>query len=285
MANITILEALNRSLTATKKYVDDKVAGVNASTITGLATVATSGSYNDLTNKPIIPSIEGLATETYVNNKVAGLIDSAPEALNTLNELATALGNDANFATTISNQIGLKANSADLATVATSGNYNDLTNRPLKVLPNDTTAADLYNLEMGIYLLTNNIEFNITDDTNMENGVVFNKLSPFTLIIYRGNGMVGDLSSNIYYVFTSDGSLISAGTTDNSWAGIIATVATTGSYNDLTDKPTIPTIPNSLPANGGNADTVNNFRLWKGTQAQYDAITTKDSNTIYMITE
>lgn len=130
MANITILEALNRSLIATKKYVDDKVAEVNASTITGLATVATSGSYNDLTNKPIIPSIEGLATETYVNNAVAGLVDSAPEALNTLNELATALGNDANFATTISNQIGLKVNSADLATVATSGSYNDLSDKP-----------------------------------------------------------------------------------------------------------------------------------------------------------
>lgn len=36
----------------------------------------------------------------------------------------------------------------------------------------------------------------------------------------------------------------------------LADVATTGSYNDLTNKPTIPTIPASLPANGGNADTV-----------------------------
>lgn len=127
---------------ATKKYVDDKVAEANASggythpdshpasMITGLATVATSGSYNDLNDKPVIPSIDGLASESYVNNAVAGLIDSAPEALNTLNELATALGNDANFATTISNQIGLKANSADLATVATSGSYNDLSDKP-----------------------------------------------------------------------------------------------------------------------------------------------------------
>ncbi len=38
----------------------------------------------------------------------------------------------------------------------------------------------------------------------------------------------------------------------------LATVATSGSYNDLEDKPTIPTIPSSLPANGGNADTVDN---------------------------
>ena len=73
-----------------------------------LATVAKSGSYNDLTNKPTIPSIDGLATTTYVDNKVASIIESAPETLNTLNELAAALGNDPNFATTVLNQLGNK---------------------------------------------------------------------------------------------------------------------------------------------------------------------------------
>lgn len=68
-----------------------------------------SGSYNDLTNKPTIPSISGLATETYVNTKVASVVNSAPEALDTLKELSNALGNDPNFATTISTQIGKKA--------------------------------------------------------------------------------------------------------------------------------------------------------------------------------
>lgn len=38
----------------------------------------------------------------------------------------------------------------------------------------------------------------------------------------------------------------------------LAKVATSGSYNDLSNKPTIPTVPSSLPANGGNADTVDN---------------------------
>lgn len=38
----------------------------------------------------------------------------------------------------------------------------------------------------------------------------------------------------------------------------LSSVATSGSYNDLTNKPTIPSIPASLPANGGNADTVDN---------------------------
>lgn len=60
-----------------------------------------------------IPSIDGLATETYVDNKVAGLVDSAPAALDTLNELAAALGDDPNFATTIATQIGNKVDKVD----------------------------------------------------------------------------------------------------------------------------------------------------------------------------
>ena len=72
-----------------------------------------SGSYNDLTNKPTIPSIAGLATETYVDEAVAGLVDSAPGTLNTLNELAAALGDDPNFATTIATQMGNKVDKVD----------------------------------------------------------------------------------------------------------------------------------------------------------------------------
>jgi hypothetical protein len=48
------------------------------------------------------------ATVSYVDTAVAGLVDSAPDALNTLNELSTALGNDADFATTVTTSIGTK---------------------------------------------------------------------------------------------------------------------------------------------------------------------------------
>lgn len=54
-------------------------------------------------NKP-----NNLATETYVNEKIATMVDSAPETLDTLNELAQALGDDPNFATTVATQIGQK---------------------------------------------------------------------------------------------------------------------------------------------------------------------------------
>lgn len=48
------------------------------------------------------------ATETYVGTAVSNLVGAAPSTLDTLNELATALGNDANFATTIATSIGTK---------------------------------------------------------------------------------------------------------------------------------------------------------------------------------
>ena len=85
-------------------YNDAEVRGL----INGKADAKHVHSYNDLTDKPEIPSINGLATETYVNNKVADLVASAPAALDTLKELADALGNDANFATTITKSIGSK---------------------------------------------------------------------------------------------------------------------------------------------------------------------------------
>lgn len=55
-----------------------------------------------------VQSVVGFATESYVNTKVSDLVNSAPETLDTLNELAAALGNDPNFATTVANQIGNK---------------------------------------------------------------------------------------------------------------------------------------------------------------------------------
>lgn len=48
------------------------------------------------------------ATITYVDNQISNLIASAPTALDTLNELAAALGDDPNFATTITSTIGTK---------------------------------------------------------------------------------------------------------------------------------------------------------------------------------
>ena len=58
--------------------------------------------------------------KSYTDTKVAALVDSSPATLDTLNELAAALGDDPNFATTVATQIGTKANSSEV--VKLSGN-------------------------------------------------------------------------------------------------------------------------------------------------------------------
>ncbi len=56
----------------------------------------------------------GLATETYVDTKVANLVNSAPETLNTLGELATAIQNHEDEYDALLETIGNKANKSDL---------------------------------------------------------------------------------------------------------------------------------------------------------------------------
>jgi hypothetical protein len=65
-----------------------------------------------------------LATEEYVDTKVSDLVNAAPEALDTLKELSTALGDDPNFATTILNQLNNKVEKVEGKDLST----NDYTN-------------------------------------------------------------------------------------------------------------------------------------------------------------
>lgn len=95
-------------------------------------TVDASGNVtvNDDSHNHVISNVDGLQTaldgketpagatakastaevnaKSYADGLITNLLGSAPSALDTLNELATALGNDANFATTITNQINLR---------------------------------------------------------------------------------------------------------------------------------------------------------------------------------
>jgi len=91
-----------------------------------------SGAFADLTGKPTTVAGYGItdgATQSYVTTQINNVIDSAPGALDTLNELAAALGDDANFSTTVTNNLALKAPLASpsltgtpTAPTATTGN-------------------------------------------------------------------------------------------------------------------------------------------------------------------
>ena len=118
-------KAINTKLDSMQSDIDSKVPSsrtVNGKALTANITLSASD-VGALPNTIQIPSIDGLATETYVDNKVAGLVNSAPAALDTLNELAAALGDDPNFATTVANQIGTKVDKVEGKGLST----NDLT--------------------------------------------------------------------------------------------------------------------------------------------------------------
>ncbi|WNO26691.1 minor tail protein [Mycobacterium phage Groundhog] len=73
--------------------------------------------------------------QSLVDQAIAELLDGSPAALDTLNELAAALGGDPNFATTVSNQIGEKADKTITITAGTglTGGGSLAANRTLAV--------------------------------------------------------------------------------------------------------------------------------------------------------
>ena len=91
----------NSTKVATTAFV--KAQGYGTSNL-ALGTTSTTA----LAGNTSIPSISGLASTSYVDTAVANVVDSSPAALNTLNELAAALGDDANYATTTATAIGTK---------------------------------------------------------------------------------------------------------------------------------------------------------------------------------
>ena len=75
---------------------------------------------NQIINVARPTSAQHVATKEYVDDAVGDVLNGAPAALDTLNELATALGDDANFATNITNTITEKAANAYSNAVATA---------------------------------------------------------------------------------------------------------------------------------------------------------------------
>ena len=256
-----------------------------------------SGDYNDLTNQPIIPSIDGLASISYVDQQIANVSSGGSVDLSsyvTETELETALSNyqpsidltayytaaqvDGLIQVNTDNQIlSLNGtvltisggNSIDISSVNTnvdltgyatelyvqqqvgnintfSGNYNDLTNKP--AIPSDISQLTD---TTGLLIHTTNTDSQtlslVNDILTISGG------NSVDLSSYAGGGSV-DLSN--YYTKTEVDGLVF-----------------TGSYNDLTDKPTLfdgayssltgtPTIPTDVSdltdttglLNGGTAN-------------------------------
>jgi hypothetical protein len=137
---------------------------LNANVPTSLSDFTNDLSLIDFTNDA------SLATETYVDTKVADVVNSSPGTLDTLNELAQALGDDANFSTTITNQIASKANTSMLHAVSTSGSYNDLIDTPqnLSDFSNDSGYQIASEVSTAISTgITNTVTKNFVESFNI----------------------------------------------------------------------------------------------------------------------
>jgi hypothetical protein len=92
---------------ATKGYVDTADAlklALAGGTMSGAIAMGTS----KITGLGDPTADQDAATKVYVDTSISNVIDAAPAALDTLNELAAALGDDANFSTTVTNSIAAK---------------------------------------------------------------------------------------------------------------------------------------------------------------------------------
>ena len=149
------------STVATKTYADSAVSTHSADTtdVHGIANTAlllTTTGTESISNKTLATNLSangfqvvGLgapsgnsdaATKSYVDTSISNLVDTAPSTLNTLNELAAALGDDAAFSTTITNSIATKL---PLAGGTMSGNINMGGTNIITNLPTPTNAGDV----------------------------------------------------------------------------------------------------------------------------------------------
>ena len=100
-------------------------------------------------------NLSSLATQTYVTTAISDLVASAPSTLNTLNELALALGNDANFATSVTTSIGNRVPYTG-ATASVDVGTNDLSGRYLNANGSAGLGGVLHLRQDAAYLARGN---------------------------------------------------------------------------------------------------------------------------------
>ena len=174
----------------------DKVDTAGYAKSADLSTVATSGSYNDLKDKPTIPAAYELpvASATTLGGVKVG------SGLDITNGVLSATGGGVADAVDWSKV----QNKPEFADVATSGDYNDLSNKP--TIPSvEGLASEAYVNEKVAAIVIPEVPTKVSE---LEND----------------KGYLTEHQSLEGYAKTAD----------------LAQVAKTGSYNDLADKPTIP---------------------------------------------
>ena len=132
--NITVsYDDTTAKLNLSANYDDEEVMDAIATSLT--AGNGITKTYDDVANTiTLAVDTSVIADKTYVNTAISNLIDAAPAVLDTLNEIAAAIGDDANFATTITTALATKLN---ITTAAST--YLSIADAPEVI--SDTTGA------------------------------------------------------------------------------------------------------------------------------------------------
>jgi hypothetical protein len=99
LGNVDNTSDVNKPVSSAQQTALNLKANLASPTFTGTPTAPTASGGTNTTQ---------LSTTAFVREEIASLVASAPSTLDTLNELAVALDNDPNFATTITTLIGTK---------------------------------------------------------------------------------------------------------------------------------------------------------------------------------
>ena len=200
------------TLTVTNGIDTQRIHVANDVSVSGDLTVA---SGINIGTQPVLTSGQ---TQTNIDTAVANLVDSAPSTLNTLNELAAALGDDTNFSTTTATSLGNLSTATGLLSTATgvlqgvTGSFAQTgTDVDFSKLQIGSTPA--YSQNRAIKLHDNGVQFGarvslIGTNDNAGQGlemVTDGSLSKRTIIRHEGEG------SNDYGLsfFTTNGGTIS----------------------------------------------------------------------------
>lgn len=178
-------------------------------------------------------SLSGYATQAYVNTAVANVVNSAPAALDTLNELAAALGNDANYSTTISTALGNRLR-VDTAAQGLTGiqQSNARTNLGLGTAATSNTGDFATSGHSHSNATTAAAGFMSAADKSKLDGIASGATANAgTVTSVSGTGSYGGLT--LSGTVTSSGSLTLGGTPTGTWPISVSGNAATASSTPL----------------------------------------------------
>lgn len=170
------------------------------------------------------------------------------------------------------------------------GNYNSLTNKPtIPTVTNDLTDTLKSNYDTAYsHSQSSHAPSNAQKNSDITKTEIETKLTG-NITSHTHNQYLTEHQSLTDYALKTDIPTVptktSQLTNDSNYLTSVPSEYITETELNNKGYATISQIPTSLPANGGNANTVGGYTIWTGTQAQYDAIATKSNTTLYFIKE